>query len=93
MQCCIQVLEAVMQQLSERLDWPKREDGIQLQITTNNYVCRFSLFLLENKVLSVQWWNLSLLVVASRPSLGDEESRIEPWEAFSKSGPVPLSSF
>ncbi|CAE7726607.1 yciC [Symbiodinium microadriaticum] len=22
-----------------RLDWPKREDGIQLQITTNNYVC------------------------------------------------------
>ncbi|CAE7676140.1 unnamed protein product [Symbiodinium pilosum] len=22
-----------------RLDWPKEEDGIQLQITTNNYVC------------------------------------------------------
>ena len=26
-------------QHSERLDWPKESDGIQLQITTNNYIC------------------------------------------------------
>ena len=42
-------LEAVLRHLSPRLDWPKREDGIQLQITTNNYVCCLSLFWLATR--------------------------------------------
>lgn len=54
---------------SERLDWPKESDGIQLQITTNNYICTLATIRFP---MAHDWGGLSQ---------GDDEGKIEPWEA------------